>query len=458
MAVTAIVVLLAMPVALCLGAIPAWIVHRYDFRFRSVLAPLQLLGLTLPAYVLAGTYQEASSHPFFETRAALALWYGLAAAPYVFLLARAALARLPQSYGDTAAALGASLRARIVRVDFPLLRTPLLAGMLLVAATALSDIATAERVGITTLAVGLRTLWMGVQRLEVATLISALVLTGMALVTIPLVLALDRHPLRASGHPGFRRPLGRRETLCCQGICVAAALPGFLAPTALNLWWTLGRLERARLGTLYADLGSTLMTAGGAVALAVALTLPFVFLSQGSSLTGQLARKALWLPTLNLLLPSLLMAMAFLALTAEAGPLGWLGDSRVPLISGVTLRALPFLCLPLLDALNRTPPTLLESARSLGKGPGGALVHGVLPSLVPAFTVGLLLVFLEAAKELDLSQALQPFGYTSLSLRIFSQAGLHLARDAAAWVTSLQLACLAPALLLARTLDGGRHA
>jgi len=146
------------------------------------------------------------------------------------------------------------------------------------------------------------------------------------------------------------------------------------------------------------------------------------------------------------------LALAFVMMSRDGSWLAeWLGplrDTRLLVVVPVALRLMPFAMLPMLDALRRTPSAMIDAARTFGAGPVRARAVAFAGHLAPALWLGAALVFLEAVKELDLSLTLQPFGYSSLALKIYAFSRFQNMDRAAVWVLLSQVLMLLPLALL----------
>lgn len=439
--------------ALVAGGIPAWLTFRYDFPGRPWCVFTQLLPLTIPAYVAAGLYIEAWTAEFFEGRMALAIELGAASAPLVFLFLRVALARLPAVLFDSAASLGSGALDRLWRVGLPLLAAPLVASACLVAAEAIGEFGAASRLGIATFSVGLHQQWRALQRPELATMLALMLFLLAAVFATPLIrLGLRGQRAHAAGalRPIAPKRVSTAGAAAIHLACMLAVVPGFWAPFWLAAEWTSERLDRSNLAPLYHDAGNTLTTALACVLVCLALTLTFAWLLE----TGERSRRtdrSVWLTSINYLTPSLVLALAWLA-SALTG--------RWVVIAATSVKLLPLMLLPVADALGRLPAAQAETARGLGLTRAEVTRRVILPQIGPVLAGGALLVFVLAATELTLALTLQPFGYGSLSQRIFAYAGQNMTRYGSVWVVCLCLLCLYPIWRLSRLIDspGKTHA
>ncbi len=454
------VALEASAVAFAVGALPAVAVSKFDFKGRRLVTWLSLLPLLLAPAVTASTWMGYFSASFFEGRHALAIQLGLAGSPYLFIVFRVTASRMPNSFSELAAALGLGFGQRLLRVHLPGYAVPVAAGLLIVWAQTLGDYAAADRLGIQTLSLAIHNFWFASQSAAVAAIVSCvLIVPALALVVLAAWAAtrvISQNPVPPASAAATRkplRPLAARAVLAWSAAC---ALAGFAVPEALTLRWAWINWPRTRFAAIPGDALNSALTAMGTVALVLALC-GLTALLMRSGAQSRSAERVPWLFLANFFLPSLVLALAFVMMSRDgsvgAALLGPLRDSRLLIVLAETLRFLPLAMLPMLDALRRTPPALIEAARALGAGPVRARATAFAGHLRPALLLGGALVLMESIKELDLSLTLQPFGYSSLALKIYAFSRNQNMDRAAAWVLISQALMLGPWLLLLWRLD-----
>ena len=190
-------------VSVTLGTGLAWLVGAYEFPGRRTLSWALVLPLAMPSYILgfvttsvfgvAGpiqvwwTGQFGRDAPFPEVRSlpAAIITLSLTLFPYVYLLARAALADQATGAYQVARVLGASRGEATRRIVFPMLRPAIAAGGAIVAMETLTDFATVQYFNVETLTVGVFRIWRGSYDRNAAAEIAALVLV-VALMAIGL--------------------------------------------------------------------------------------------------------------------------------------------------------------------------------------------------------------------------------------------------------------------------------
>ncbi len=453
------VALQAAAVAFAAGAVPAVLVSRFDFFGRRLVGLLALLPLLFAPSVAASTWMVVSSADFFVSRLALALHLGLSCAPYLFVVFRVAAWRMPRAYAELAASLGLGWRERLLRVHLPSYAVPVAAGLMIVFAQSIGDYAAAERLGIQTLSVGIHNLWLGSQSSQVAAIVS----TVMIVPTLVLVVAaawvstsiMSQNPVAPAAAAASRRRLRGPAAWAVLGYSALCALP-FFATEVVTVRWAVARWSRTRFADIPGDLYDTAVTAACVAALVFAVcALTAVLMRAGSR--ARWAERMPWLFLANYFLPSLVLALAFVMMSRDgslaAQWLGSLRDSRLMIVVPVALRLLPFAMLPALDALRRTPPAMIETARAFGAGALRARAVAFAGHLGPALVLGCALVFMECVKELDVSLTLQPFDYSTLALKIYAFSRHQNMDRAAVWVLLSQLLMLGPFLLLWWRMD-----
>ena len=101
-------------------------------------------------------------------------------------------------------------------------------------------------------------------------------------------------------------------------------------------------------------------------------------------------------------------------------------------------------------ALGRVAPSLPMAARSLGRTAGGTLRAVHLPLVRASIGSALLLVFVDAVKELPATLLLRPFNFDTLATRVHAKASLENIAEAAPAALMISVIGLAAVALLAR--------
>ena len=469
---------------LLLGVGLAWLVTVYRFPGRSVLAWLLVLPLAMPAYVLGFVFLSLLDFPgpvqtalrsvfgpdvwFPDVRSTggAAVVLSLTLYPYVYLLARSALLEQAPTTFEAARALGASRSRAAWRVVLPLARPSLAAGLALVMMETLTDFATVQYFNVQTVSVGVFQVWKGMYDRHAASELAALVL-AFALAVIALERAL-RGRARYHQPGGAGRGMPTASLTGWRGWAAAAACAGLLAaafviPVAQLLSWSGAHTVRGLQGTFdprfVTYLANSLFVAAVA---AVGCGVIALVVSHGVRLNGdRLTTTAAQLTTVGYAVPGVVVAIG--VLVAFAGLDGVLEGIGVPGGTGLLVTgSLVGLCYAYVvrflalahnsvDAsFAKVTPAMTASALTLGASPCRVLRRVHLPLVRTGVGVGLVLVLVDALKELPIVLLLRPFGFTTLSVWVWQLASESRWSSAGLPALTIVAAATVPVLVLFR--------
>jgi iron(III) transport system permease protein len=461
-------------------------VTLFEFPGRRIFEWALLLPLAMPAYVLAYAWTDALqySSPLQEgmrrllgVRGALwpdvrSLWgavllFVLCLYPYVYLLARTALGERAVQLLEAARLLGAGPRRRIVEVALPLARPAIMAGVALAMMETLADYGVSAYFGLATFSTGIFKAW-----LIMNDGVAAAQLASVLLVVVALLLAAERAAQRRlrfaasrSGavHAADARalPLRGAAALLAFVLCALPVLLGFVLPVAWLAWMLWQEAHNAEFGLPLARFAqwswATLRLSGIAALLASSLALAVAFaLRRGGGRALPLAARAL---SLGYAMPGAVLAVGILL------PVGWLQQRwpQAPLASIVTgtlaglmlayLARFSSVALQSIDAgYARVPPSIDETARTLGVGAWRVFARLHAPLLRRSALAAALLVFVDTMKELPATLVLRPFGSDTLAVVAFNLARDERLGEAALPSLAIVAVGLIPVIMLSRAL------
>jgi iron(III) transport system permease protein len=189
-----------------LGSATACAVTLFDFKGRKVWEWALLLPLAMPAYVVAYAYTDFLQYagpaqtwlrstlgvqgrvlPEVRSLGGAVLVFVVTLYPYVYLLARAALAERATHLMEAARLLGAPLKRRIKTIALPLARPAIAAGIALALMETLADYGVSSYFGIQTFTAGIYKAWLSMDNR-----IAAAQLAVVLLVIVAALLKLER--------------------------------------------------------------------------------------------------------------------------------------------------------------------------------------------------------------------------------------------------------------------------
>ena len=469
---------------LVLGTGLAWLVGRYRFPGQRWFSWLLVLPLAVPAYVLGFVYLGLLDHPG-PVQSAMRGWFGddawfpevrsfpmavivlsLASYPYVYLLARAAVSEQTAGTYEAARVLGQGPLQAAVRVVLPLARPSLAAGAALVAMETLTDFATIQYFNVRTVSVAVYQVWNGMYDRVAATEVASLVLLFAVAVIGFERAARGRSRFSQQGGARGIEPVqltGRRAT-AATAVCAAVVGLGFAGPVLQLCAWAVTAATRDdgySVGPSYAGyLVNSVLIAGVAAVVCAAIAVLLASATRlGEGGTG--ARRLARLTTVGYAVPGPVVAIGVLAILAAAdSALDALGSSLGGLLVTGTVAglvyayAVRFLALAYnsVDAsLDKVSPSLTSAALTLGSMPSGVVRRVHLPLMRSGVGVALVLVAVEALKELPIVLMLRPFGFETLAIWVYQLASESRWELAALPALTIVVVAVLPVTLLVRT-------
>ncbi len=464
-----------------LGVSLAWLTSLCEFPGRRWLDWALMLPFAIPAYVLAFVFVGLLDFAG-PVQSLLREWFGsglrlprvrstagvitvlvLVFYPYVYLLARTAFLAQGKGLMEAARVLGQSPWQAFWRVALPMARPAIGAGLALAIMETLADFGAVSVFNFDTFTTAIYKTWYGFFSLSSATQLASLLLLAVMLVLY------GEHRARGAARPANERPRGKAlyhlrgfKALAASAWCGLVFLCAFVIPVMqLLVWfWQRGRFD---LDERYTGLIlHTLYLGGTAAAITVGVALLLAFARRLAPTRS--IRSAVGLANLGYALPGSVLAVAimwaFSYLDRELViPLStWLGGSGKPLLLG-SLAALLLAYLirfmavaygPLESSLARIRPSLPEASRSLGIGGPGLFFRIYLPLLLPGSLSAALLVFVDVLKEMPATLLMRPFGWDTLSVRVFEMTSEGEWARAALPALTLVLVGLLPVIGLIR--------
>ncbi len=479
--------------SLIAGTAAAWLVTMHRFPLRNLLDRLLVIPLAMPTYIVAYCYVElldyagpvqSSLRKTFGWASVNDYWFpdirSLPGAififasvlyPYVYLSARASFVQQSVCALEVARTLGRSPLATFWAVALPLARPALAAGAALVVMEALNDLGAVQYLGVETLTASIYATWL--QRSNLA---GAAQLASVMLVLVALFLVAERWLRRGarSHHTTGRyraipfEELAGWKAACAVAVALLPVIAGFIVPALVLLRHTLVHLAEWTDPAFIAAARNTLLLAGLAALVTVALAVVLTYAKR--IISAPLTAVAVRLCGLGYAIPGTVLAIGLLiplAATDNAVDAAFrqsFGVSTGLLLSGsifaVTLAyVIRFLAVALggVEAgLERISPNLDAAARTLGETALSTLGRVHLPLLAPALAAAALLVFVDAMKELPTTLLLRPFNVETLATHTYALAGIEQFERAAPGALLIVATGLVPLLILHHAIAGGR--
>ncbi|MDC7788231.1 iron ABC transporter permease [Rhodoplanes sp. TEM] len=474
-----------------IGVGTAWLVAVHDFPGRGLVTWLLPLPLAFPTYIVAYVYADTldtlgpvqgalrgllgitvpagSLLPEVRSLGGAVVVMSLVLYPYVYLAMRAMLQARSAALTEAARLLGAG-GFRIARaITLPMARPALAAGLALVLMETLNDIGATEYLGVRTLTLAVFTTWLNRGSLAGAAQIACVMLVAVA-----ALIALERHARRgrsvaassADSRACRRVPLAGRAGALALLACLVPVGLGFAVPFVFLLREV---FTRGLLVGFDPDLvrhaGSTVMLAGGATVLTLALGFGVAFAAR--LIRRRRAGALLGAAGLGYAVPGTVLALGLLgplvavdeaigsvvrALTGHGAGLLLAGSAAAVTIA-YTIRFLAIATGFAQAALARLPVDLDDAAASVGARPRRVVAAVHLPLVRPALLGAALLVFVDCLKELPATLLLRPLNTETLATYVYQFATRGSFEEGALAALLIVLVGLVPVIRMVRLSD-----
>lgn len=477
------------------GIATAWLTSACEFPFRRFLTVALVLPLAMPTYLAAYAFGEYFDYsgplqsglralmgyksvrdywfPDIRTTWGAAFVIGSVLYPYIYLTARSMFLMQGRTAAEVARTLGAGPLRTFLKVQLPMARPAIVAGLMLVMMETLNDIGAVEYLGVKTLTFSIYETWLNRSDLAGAAQIALVMLGFVALIAIAERWARRQQRFAgqktiAAAHSVIRVRLSRFWAAGAVAICSLPALAGFFIPAWVLGGYAIKRLPDFLSGRLLAAVGNTISVALATAAIATVAAFVLAYAKRNSA--SRLAIVSTRLATFGYGVPGIVLAIGVLIPLASLDNLvsgafkSMFGFSTGLLLSGsgfaiiyaCTARFLTMAEGNIESGFQKLSPNLDWAARTLGRTRGQALRAVLLPLMRPAALTAALLVFIETTKELSATILLRPFNFNTLATLVYEDASRSKVGDASVASMIIILAGLIPVIVVMRALEKGR--
>lgn len=436
--------------AFLLGISSAWLIVRREFVGRRLAIWLLVLPLTIPTYVFAHIYTilleptgwlgslwlslfGEASLPGLYNVFGVGFVLSLASFSYVFLLVRDALSRTHQNLEDAARIQGASRTQVFWRINLPMLRPAIAAGLALVVLHVLSDFGAVSMLRYQTFTLSIYLQMNGRFDYQSAAGLS-LILVSLSLTFLVLERFFrkrQRYYSSAQSRKVVPQAAGRTEQIVIWLWLGLITLFAFVLPVAWMLAWSWEAWVKDIIdAAFWGYVGNSLLISVLAASIAMVAGLPVALYH--ARRRDIISQTCVHLSSIGFVLPGPVIALGILAFVLAMVPNIYGG--LLVLVLAMVIRFLPLAVQSQESAVQQLTPSVEQAGRSLGAGPMQNLWRVMLPMMRGGLISAWVLVFIDTLKELPATLLLRPTGFDTLPVRIWIEASeemLELAAPAA---------------------------
>ena len=476
-----------------IGVGTAWLVSSCRFTFQPIFEWALLLPLAMPAYIVAYVYTDifefagpvqALLRDIFGWTSKRDYWFPeirslggaismmtLVLYPYVYLLSRAAFMEQSVCVIEASRVLGRGPWRSFASVALPLARPSVVIGVSLVMMETLNDFGTVDFFAVSTFTLGIYDVWLNMNNVTGA---AQLALT--LLVFVIVLVSAERYARRKKRYhhttsrytalPGY--PLTGLRNWITVAACALPVLFGFVGPALVLFAYSVVHYDPALTDNFLRFAGNSIGLSVLAAALAVVIGL---FMAYGVRLRNEKFLKVLVrVASLGYAVPGSVLAVGILVTLGgldngvDAFMRDTFGISTGLLLSGTLVAVtygflVRFLALSFGSAeasLSKVTPSMDGAAKCLGHGPFSALRRIHLPLIRGGLLTALMLVFVDAMKELPLTVVLRPFDFHTLATFVHQFASDEQIGEAAPAALAIVGFGILPVILLSLAITRSR--
>jgi iron(III) transport system permease protein len=432
-----------------------------DFPLRRFFSWALLLPLALPGYVSAvafiGLFDGNGSLPEVRNFSGLVFVLSASLYPYVYLLAREAFAAQGLKNIEVLRTLGYTPISAFFYGLMPLARPWIAAGGLLVMMETLADFGTVSAFNIDTLTTAIYKAWFSLFSVQSALQISSVLLLIVAVLVVLEKIQRKRQRFFAQHSVQAKRYyLQGAQRWCAFGGCALVLILAFAMPLCRLLWQSVSNIDMLDIRWWQFTYHSLMLSALAALVCAVA-GMCFALLGAGRNKRPVFSRSIEFIGTAGYGLPGALLAVGlFVPVTAFSvwlsKLLGW--PAWIPGLSLLLAAYLARFCAvshaPIAAGLSSIKPSWVESSQLLGVNGWQRILQLYAPLLRRSVWLALLMVFVDVMKEVPITLMMRPFGWDTLSTRVFELSNEGLWAQAALPAVVIVLAGLIPVIILNR--------
>lgn len=478
-----------------LFALPcSWLVSTYRFPGQRILQWVLCLPFAIPPYLVGYLYTDLLDYAgpvqrllrdVFRWTSAQDYWFpqirtltgacvvlALVLYPYIFLMTRVAFMEQSENLHHSAKLLGANRWLQWRKVTLPIIRPAIAIGVALVAMEALGDFGTVHYFAVPTLTTAIYDTWLGMGDLGTATKISV-----MMLLLVFTLLLLERYSRRKQRL--YQRGYEKQQSLMtltgwrswlAQVYCWGIVTIAFFIPFGKLLYWGYHYFDQAWSNQFWEYAYNSLRVSMTAALVSVIIALFLLFFRRfymyNPGVASYLSRSGAMLSSLGYAMPGTVLAIGILipltlgdhlindVLSVFNYPLVGLvlTGSIFALVAAYVIRFSVMSIGSLENSLNKIPPSLDMSSRTLGVSNLKMIMKVHLPLLSKGILTALIMVFLESMKELNASLLLRPFNFDTLATHVFMFTSDEQLEHASVAAICLVIVGLIPVIILTRSL------
>ena len=436
-----------------IGTSSAWIISRYNFRYKNIIEWLLFMPLAIPSYIVAYTYvglignggtfiEILRDFGFSVIRVEMMNIYGLiwvlsfSLYPYVYAGTRTIFQSYPSQLKHTASLLGVSNKKYFFSVALPLASPAIIGGLFLVFMEVLNDYGAAKYYGVSTFTTGIFRTWTALEDLQSSIYLSAILVILVFILVLIVKWLRGRRSYNLTQTNSNQKNADNRvkisglKKILYLGILLIPILFGFILPLIQLVVWGIQTFDSMFNNDLII-LGLESLSIGLSTALLVVfLACLLIYLSKWNYLKSFNVFSKI--ATLGYVIPGAIIGVGIIRTSKsltdlfsfqfnlEIGHLVY--NSILVLIYAYLFRFIAVAYNSIEGNTLKLGKNLSESSYLLGYGKIKTFFKIDFPLLRNALISSFILVLIDVMKELPLTLILKPYNLSTLAVRAYEYA------------------------------------
>lgn len=438
---TVIYVLFSTVLSVVIGTLSAFFISLYQFPYRDIYQKLYILPLVFPSYMMALVYGEIDSS--FMNIWGLIFVTTLVSFPYVYIVMYSHISSISNEYSRTADVFGISTYKKFKDIIFPLMLPGIIVSSIIVMSDTLSEFGASFFYGVDTIMVVVYEHWFGIYDMGTATMISSITLFVVFIifyVKLSMKGKILINPITAQ--PNKLIKLNKSKGILVSLILSIPVIFSLIIPIGvLNEWFILS-YRKVDFSDVWITTFNTLGFSVVIVFLTAVLSLGVLYLFKDSRLIRTLL-------SLNYAIPGLFLSIILLQLFSSLS----VTVSFFMLILAYVLKYNMLMLNSVEGYTSRIDRRLYYSTKSVGKSSLWFINNIQVPLAKKGILLGSVLVFIDVIRELPIMLTLRPFGFETISTKIFYYYDSEWIYYTAPYFGVMLVATLIPVLFLVRHIN-----
>jgi iron(III) transport system permease protein len=453
---TLLLVIITLLLSGTIGVLLATAVALFDFPLKRFFEWVLYIPITIPPYIAAYVYAGMLSYTgiiqrlcrgwgisfppewldIMNVRGAVFI-YSITLYPYIYSVIKSFLENHSGNLIDTARVLGYKPVKLFIKVILPLIRIPLIGGLMLVMMEVVSDYGVIKYFNIQTVSSTIFNSWFGMGETGVSIRLSFYVM--IFIIALQVIEEIMRGRKKYNLGSGRARPITAIKLKGFKRYAMIFFLilfitVAFLIPVGQMVVWAILAFQKVSLANLSQIIFNTLLYSTLATIIILILNILIAHSRRWmSTKSGFIMSK---LTQLGYSMPGAIIAIGtitiFVAFDGLLHPLYRFFDpnaKKLLLSTSVTMLVFAFVVRYMAIGYNSVNSAFAkvglkynDAARTLGISRTKAMLKVELPMLKNSLIAGFILTFIDILKELPLTLLLRPFNYNTLASRVYEYA------------------------------------